>query len=98
MLLILRLRLELVLVWLLVRRLRLAVLSLVSATGEVAAIWTTVRALNLGTDIFICGLAAREDGVREVGRCGRKYTLVCRRIVPIIVIAAASAHSSKVEV
>ena len=98
MLLVLRLRLILVLVWLLVRWLRLAVLSLVSAAGEVATVWTAVRALNLGTDIVVGGLAAREDRVREVGRRSRKDTLVCRCVVSIIVIAAASTKSTKVEV
>ena len=61
MLLELRLRLVLVLVRLLVRRLRLAVLSLVPAAGEVAAIWTTIGTLNLGADIVVGGLGTGED-------------------------------------
>ena len=80
----------LVLVRLLVRRLRLAILSLVSAAGEVAAIWTTIWALNLSTDVVVGGLTAGKDGVRKVGRCGRKDTLVGRCIVSIIIITPAS--------
>lgn len=36
--------------------------------------------------------------MREGRRCGRKDTLVRRRIVPIIIVIAASANSTKVEV
>ena len=98
MLLVLRLGLVLVLAWLLVRRLRLAVLSLVSATGEVATIWAAVWTLDLGADIVIGGLTARKDRVREVGRCRRKDTLVGGSIISIIVIASASTYSTKIEV
>ncbi len=88
-----------ILAWLLVRRLRLAVLSLVSTAWEVAAaIWAAVRALNLGTDVVISGLAAGEDRVRKVGRRSRKDTLVGGCVVPITVVAAASSNSTKIEV
>ncbi len=100
MLLELRLGLVRVLVWLLVRRLRLAVLSLISAAGEVAAVWTAVRALDLSTNVVVGSLAAGENRVREVGGCSGKDTLVCRCVVSIIVIAAgpASAYATEVEV
>ena len=87
-----------VLAWRLVRRLRLAVLSLVSAAGEVATIRAAVWTLDLGADIVISGLTAGKDRVREVGRCRRKDTLIGGCIVSIIVIASASAYSTKVEV
>ena len=88
-----------VLAWLLVRCLRLAVLSLVSAAGEVATIGAAVRTLDLGADIVVGGLTAGKDGVREVGRCGRKDTLVGGCIISIIVIASTSTstYSTKVE-
>ena len=98
MLLVLRLGLILVLAWLLVRRLRLAVLSLVSAAGEVATIRAAVWTLDLGADIIIGGLTAGKDRVREIGRCRRKDTLVGGCIVSIIVITSASTYSTKVEV
>lgn len=80
----------------LVRRMRLAVLSLVSPGRKVAGGLSGIVVLDLCTNILVSSTAGRKDRLREGGWRCREDTLVGWVIVAVIAVSS-SPQSSKVQ-